>query len=247
MASPTAIFSGISSANFTANIGIFSWSIYDIANDNYLNDSTRALTIDTPNFSTGQNAGSAVNTNGELCGSGPFLQEQAGGPANTRNFGPWKYVGGGGSLATAPGRFGQLGCVKIDDYYTENANGTAGFDGLNFVQNFGDGLWQYDLQKPARTPGNVIVSSDLYSVIMPSAENMGGNNIETGRRVHWDVAVGSLNGLIMKLQAREIGRISVNYGGIIGSGWGDEQTATVWLSNGYGLMKEGSPAFALFN
>ncbi len=247
MASPTAIFSGISAGQFTANIGIYSWSVYDIANDNYLSDPNRALTIDTPNFSTGQNAGSAVNTNGELCGSGPTLQEAAGGPANTRNMGPWRYVGGGGSLATPPGRYGQLGCVKIDDYYIENSNGTAGFDGTNFVQNFSDGLWQYNLQKPALTPGNVIVSSDIYSVIMPSAENMGGSNTETGRRVHWDVSVGNLNGLIMKLQARDIGRITVNYGGIIGSGWGDEQTATVWLSNGYGLMKEGSPAFALFN
>lgn len=247
MASPTAIFSGISAGNFTANIGIYYWSVYDIANDNYLNDATRALTIDTPNYSTGQNGAQAVNTNGQLCGSGPFLQEQAGGPANTRDFGPWKYVGGGGNLSTPPGRYGQLGCVKIDDYYVENSNGTAGFDGTNFVQNFSDGLWQFNLLKPALTPGNVIVDQDLYSVIMPSAENMGGSIAETGRRVHWNVAVGALNGLIRKLQAREIGRISVNYGGVIGSGWGDEQTATVWLSNGYGLMNNGIPAFALFN
>tara|TARA_R100000951_G_C2596225_1_gene166730 strand:- start:124 stop:882 length:759 start_codon:yes stop_codon:yes gene_type:complete len=250
MAAPRAIFSGMNNnePNFTTNIGIKCWSVYSALMDTYVQDIARSLVINTPNATSGQGP-TPVATNGQLCGSGPALQEAGGGPANGRNFGPAKNVGNQQAFIDDPAYY-LLGQVNIDDYMTQGPDGQEGFAGNNFATAMGDGLYQYNMAgggSHALTPGNVISDPDLYNVIMPSYIRLGASLNETGRRIHYNVAVGSLNSLCLKLQSQTgFGRVSVNYGGLIGTGgsWNDELTATVWLSNGYGLLKNGDLAFA---
>jgi hypothetical protein len=250
MAAPRAIFSGLNKdeLNFTTNIGIKCWSVYSTLTDSYVQDIARSLVIDTPNATSGQ-AASAVATNGQLCGSGPALQEAAGGPANNRSQGPAKNIGNQQAFINDPAYY-LLGQVNVDDYMTQGPDGKAGFEANNFSSAIGDGLYQYDMTaggSQALTPGNVISDPDLYNVIIPSYIRLGASLNETGRRIHYNVAVGSLNSLCLKLQQQtSFGKISVLYGGLIGTGgsWNDELTATVWLSNGYGLLKNGGLAFA---
>lgn len=250
MAAPRAIFSGMNNnePNFTTNIGIKCWCVYSVLTDTYVQDVARSLVIDTPNATSGQGA-TAVATNGQLCGSGPALQEAGGGPANSRNFGPAKNLGNAQNFVNDPAYY-LLGQVNVDDYMTQGPDLREGFTGNNFATVMGDGLYQFDMAGAgahALTPGNVVSNDDIYNVIMPSDIRVGAATNETGRRVHYNVAVGSLNSLCLKLQGQtNFGRNSVNFGGLIGTGgsWNDELTATVWLSNGYGLMRNGNLEFA---
>jgi len=250
MAAPRAIFAGLNKnePNFTTNIGIKCWSVYSVLTDTYVQDIARSLVINTPNATTGQGA-SAVATNGQLCGSGPALQEAGGGPANSRIYGPAKNVGNAQNFVGDPAYY-LLGQVNIDDYMTQGPNGIAGFEANNFSDAMGDGLYQYDMTgggSQALTPGNVISDPDLYNVIIPSYLRLGAPTNETGRRVHYNVSVNSLNSLCLKLQSQtQFGRIQVGFGGLIGVGgsWNDELTASVWLSNGYGILKNGNLVFA---
>ena len=234
------IFAGITDDDLTPNQGAFLWSNWNISTNLYNATPSRHFTIDTPNFPT-TTAGTPINVDGQPCGSGPVFS------TNVRNSGNAKNVGGGANFQAGP-RHCVLGAVNYSDYAAARPEDPIA-DSNSLGNLFGGSIRDFAGQTLNKTPGDVIADSDLYNVIISAqggvgGVNSGGSDADSGVAVYYMVAVGSLNGLLGKLQARGLGRGPTVNGLQIGVGWGDEQSASVWLSNGYGLLKNNALAFA---
>lgn len=234
------IFAGITDDNLTPGQGAFLWSNFDIGAGQYTADN-RHFTIDTPNYP--QTIGTpSIATDGQYCGSMATL-----GAANNRNVGNAKNVGGGANFQGGK-RNCMLGAVNYGDYaIAQPENPISDPNSLGLL--VGGGIYDFAGQSLNKTPGDVIADSDLYNVIISAQGgvggiNSGGSDADSGVAIYYMVAVGSLNGLLIKLQARSLGKGATINGSVIQSGYGDEQSASIWLSNGYGLLKNNALAFA---
>ena len=233
------IFAGITDDNLTAGQGAFLWSNWDIASNQYTADS-RNFIIDTPNYPQ-TTAATPIPTDGQYCGSAPSLTSNIRGAGNAKN------VGGGANFQGGK-RCCMLGAVNYSDYAIARPEFPLA-DSSNFGLLVGGGIYDFAGQTLNKTPGDVIADPDLYNVIISAQGgvggiNSGGSDADSGVAIYYMVAVGSLTGLLEKLQARSIGRGIVLNGLRIISGMPDEQAASIWLSNGYGLLKNNALAFA---
>tara|TARA_R110000782_G_C14676811_1_gene399551 strand:+ start:40 stop:774 length:735 start_codon:yes stop_codon:yes gene_type:complete len=239
------IYSGLTNTPTAVN-GIHRFFQYETAANNYSTDSTH-LIIDTPNFPT--LVGNGYATNGNLCGSGLTQASEntaARGPAFAVNVS----VPGGASSWPASAPTFQMGGVDwptytaggktADDFATDIQEGAKQFDGLDGAPN------------QSIHPGNV--KDDNITVILPSQYYLGqkggasGLN-ENGRRIHYKVnrLSNNLAILLAKIWRGDIGKMTA---GSVGPGilasYTNEQAASVWLSNGYGLEYLGAPEYATY-
>ena len=238
-------FSGLADTDSqpSADNGVYAWCRYNAAEDNYTTDyPAYSLRINTPNFTNaGVIGGSQLLLNNQLCGSAAIQWASAAGPANnTRNSGPFKDVGGGGAFP-ATRNIAVLGVIDINKYEAEgNDYGTG-----DWTTTTGDVGYQFDTTSQSKLPGSVKQDPDTYNVIMPSTTVTQATPIgSTGRRLHWDVAVGELAPFVSKMRASGIGRVSNPFGGIPQASSDEELVAGWWLCQGYGLLLNGQLAFA---
>lgn len=242
------IFSGRkTSAVPQSGVGIYLFSNYIASADTYYTSGGQHFTINTPNY-TNLAGAQQIPTNGEFCGSGQFLTNQAvpGQGLAQRNTGPAKNVGGGAAFDAPPGQTNYtMGALNFTDWAGSGRNLSDG----TFSSENGEGYLQWDkLPNPTTTPnfpGMVAKDPDLYNVIIPSDSGAGQNTVNnTGRRVHYNTNAttpGNLNKLIVKLMGTGLGRLPSLYGGVIALGDSDEKSASIWLSQGYGLLRGGEP------
>lgn len=233
------IFAGITDADLTAGQGAFLWSNWDIAGNQYTADNKHFI-IDTPNYPQ-TTAGTPIPTDGQYCGSAPSLTSNIRGAGNAKN------VGGGANFQAVRTNC-MLGAVNYSDYASARPELPIS-DSNNLGLLVGGGIYDFAGQTLNKTPGDVIADPDLYNVIISAQGgvggiNSGGSDADSGVAIYYMVAVGSLNGLLLKLQDRSIGRGTVVNGLLIAPSMGDEQSASIWLSNGYGLLKNNALAFA---
>ena len=233
------IFAGITDDDLTPGQGAFLWSNWNIGGGQYTADN-RNFTIDTPNYPTTTGA-NPIATDGQYCGSAPSLTSNIRGAGNAKN------VGGGANFQGGK-RNCMLGAVNYEDYAIARPELPIS-DPNNLGLLVGGGIYDFAGQTLNKTPGDVIADSDLYNVIISAQGgvggiNSGGSDADSGVAVYYMVAVGSLNGLLLKLQDRSIGRGTVLNGLKVLPSMGDEESASVWLSNGYGLLKNNALAFA---
>lgn len=241
------IYSGLTNTPIAVN-GIHRFFQFETAASNYSTDSTH-LIIDTPNFPT--LVGNGYATNGNLCGSG-LTQAGENGQAGARGpaFGVNVSVPGGASSWPASAPTFQMGGV---DWPTYTAGGKTADD---FATDIQEGAKQFD--GISGTPNQSIHPGNLYTeninVILPSQYYLGqkggasGLN-ENGRRIHYEVSkLGTyLAILLAKIWAGNIGKMSsTSVGPGILASYTNEQAASVWLSNGYGLEFLGAPYFATY-
>lgn len=242
------IFSGLKTSTVPqSGVGIYLFSNYIASADTYYTSGGEHFIINTPNY-TNLAGGTAIPTNGEFCGSGQFLTNQAvpGQGLSQQNVGPAKNVGGGAAFDAPPGYTNfTMGALNFTTWANSGRNLSDG----TFSAENGDGYLQWDkLPNPSSVPnfpGMVAKDPDLYNVIIPSDAGAGQNNVNnTGRRVHYDTNAttpGNLNKLMVKLMGTGLGRLPSLYGGIISLGDSDEKSASIWLSQGYGLLRGGQP------
>lgn len=234
------IFAGITDDTLTPGQGAYLWSNFNISTNLYNADQTRHFIIDTPNYPTSP-SGTPINIDGQPCGSGPVFS------SNVRSSGNARNVGGGANFQA-----GKTNCMLGAVNYTEYANARPEqpiSDPNNLGLLVGGGIYDFAGQTLNKTPGDVIADSDLYNVIISAQGgvggiNSGGSDADSGVAIYYMVAVGSLNGLLLKLQNRDLGHGPITNGLLIGVGMGDEQSASLWLSNGYGLLRNNALAFA---
>lgn len=238
------IYSGLSTIDPSSIQGIHRFVQYSNITGLYKTDATH-LTIDTPNFPT--LPGNGFPTNGNPCGSG-LTQAQENirdhGPAHNLNF-----DGTAGTAWPASSPYFQMGGVNwatytaggksADDFSTDIGEGARQFDGIDGVPN------------ESIHPGNL--QRDNINVILPSQYWLGGSPgagvNQNGRRIHYEVNKQNtyLAILLAKIWAGRIGKMtSASVGSGILASYTNEQAASIWLSNGYGLEFLGAPYFATY-
>ena len=233
------IFSGlyVDGGNFQSGTGIGLWCNYNssAAGNAYTTSTDLSFVISTPNFTSNSSIGGGLALNGELCGSAP---QQIG--ANSQFAGPADGVGttpGGIGTTTFPngkGRFA-LGAVDLPEY--ESSGGTL--SSADWLDNFRNVGFRGNGRTLTRSEfaGLVIPSTDHYNVIVAANIDLGVllSSGDSGGRVHWDVAVGTLGQFFSKLLPK-IGKISGPGFGTINSTTPDELTAGIILVSGYGIL-----------
>jgi len=232
-----SIWSGLSQTGANSGVGIYKWSSWDNGPTSY-QTSPAHLVIDTPNVINLPSAPNPVPSNGELCGSGPGNA----GYATNITAGPAKNLGGGLSWPGSHPVY-ELGCVDVDAYVT--ATGDTSFGAWS--AQLGVGGYKWDVTTAEGAPGDVLVDSDTYIVVI-NAQLVTGESaaVNNASRVHYHCAVGNLGAFLadeINYNNSGIGRLVNLNGGIINNTYTDEQAAAVWLCTGYGLLLNGLPAF----
>ena len=131
---------------------------------------------------------------------------------------------------------------------------TAGKSANTFMADIGEGAQQFDgIGSPPNQsihPGNL--RQENINVILPSQYYLGQKTGVVGvgsnaRRIHYEVVPGGMGLLLSKIYNSAVGKMTAgSVGPGILAGYSDEQAASVWLSNGYGLEYLGSPYFCTY-
>lgn len=238
------IFSGLCNATspqFQTNVGIGLWCFYNDVDGVYQDFPEMMFQINTPNYADNSSlTGGALDLNGQKCGTAPIqyagVNNQMQGPAmNISNV--------GGNFPTGKGAYA-LGAVDMDVYegeYPDNPLSTSNWaTKFNSVGYRGDGSNTTN----SKSPGMVIKDPDTYNVIVGANTDLGVQSQNTGGRVHWDVGVGNLGQFVSKILGIKIGEVGGSAGGVILSSTPDELAAGCMLLAGYGILLNGSLAFA---
>tara|TARA_R110000751_G_scaffold11771_7_gene40958 strand:+ start:3103 stop:3831 length:729 start_codon:yes stop_codon:yes gene_type:complete len=233
------IYSGLTkdTGTFAPDIGIFWWCNFDSTTQNYNTDLQYSLVVDTPNYHTTSTISGTINIDGELCGSMPAQS------SNTKLQGPCWGVGAS-VFPTGKSKF-VLGCVSLDTYITEGQI----FEETEWGENSAGVGWPADGSdiRKSKMPGCVLPSSDHYNVIVPSNTQLGVAQSDTGRRVHWDVATGTLGQFVTKMLVQgqgKLGRIGGSGLGTLSPTMSDELSAGILLCAGYGVLYNDTLAFS---
>ena len=137
------IFSGRkTSAVPQSGVGIYLFSNYIASADTYYTSGGDHFIINTPNY-TNLAGAPQIPTNGELCGSGQFLTNQAvpGQGLAQRAVGPAKNVGGGAAFDAPPGQTNYtMGALNFTDWASSGRNLSDG----TFSNENGEGYLQWD-------------------------------------------------------------------------------------------------------
>ena len=228
------IFSGLylNSGTFESSKGIGLWCNYNSTSNLYTTDPLLSFVIDTPTY---PQIPGGINLDGELCGSAPITV------ANGQDFGP---ANGLPTFATFPlnkDRFA-LGAVDLPEYVSTGGTLSPTDWNDNFAQiGFrGNG----SNTTVSKLPGQVTPSTDFYNVIVAANEPLGVTTADSGGRVHWDVAVGTLGQFVSKILGVKIGRVPGPSLGTVNASTPDELAAGIMLISGYGILKNDALAFA---
>ena len=235
------MFSGLVALGKTPELdtGIGLFGSYNNEDDLYYVDSQHNFVIDTPNYASNSSIGGSVDIDGELCGSMPV---NVGGTSNTQNLGFAMDVGGdtGGGPVTFPSSSQCIWLGAVDPQAYALSGGD--FDSTDWANNFGDVGSQFNLAAASKKPGRPKQNADYYNFYTVSKSNLvaAGQN---GRRIHWDVAVGTLGEFSLKMRDT-IGRMGLNHFGLPTTSTSDELAAGCWLACGHGILLNGELAFA---
>lgn len=220
--------------------------VYQTSTDDY------SLIINTPTYTSTSGAGLGAGStqclmDDQPCGSAPQQAEDNGSTDNEMSRGAFAglggsvSVGGSGTTVTFPitRRIAGLYVINIDLYETQGKNYTT--DWTSTTGNIG---FQFNGAGQSKLPGSPVASADFYNVVIPSQNRITNTpNIETGRRLHWNVATGELGAFTRKLYEGGIGRTSILFGGQPSAATSDEAAAGWLLLHGYGLLKNNNLAF----
>tara|TARA_B110000240_G_scaffold159341_1_gene177717 strand:- start:752 stop:1480 length:729 start_codon:yes stop_codon:yes gene_type:complete len=232
------IFSGLytDGGTFQNGTGIGLWCNYDNAANDYTTNSLTSFVISTPNFPDNTSIGGGLTLNGELCGSAPIqytgVNSQFAGPAD--GVGTTPFPNGKSRFA--------LGAVDLPEY-TSNGGTLGPSDWDDYFRNVGF-RGNGSTLTVSKLPGQVIPSTDHYNVIVAANTDLGSTQGDSGGRVHWDVAVGTLGQFVSKMLGQKLGRVNGPSLGTVTSATPDELAAGIMLLSGYGILKNDALAFA---
>ena len=234
------IFSGlyIDGGIFQNGTGIGLWCNYDNTTDDYSVTSLLSNVIDTPNYSNNSSIGGGLLLNNELCGSAPI---QVSGQ-NNKDTGPAQGVADGqpgGNFPSGKTRFA-IGVVDLPEYVSVGGN----LSPTQWNEAFTDIGYRGDGSNSTRSklPGQVTPSADFYNVVVAANTMLGSTDNNSGGRIHWDVAIGTLGQFLLKIKPK-IGTISGPGFGTVTPSTPDELAAGLLLVSGYGILRNDTLAF----
>tara|TARA_R110000822_G_C15180204_1_gene480290 strand:- start:40 stop:837 length:798 start_codon:yes stop_codon:yes gene_type:complete len=262
MADTFAIFSGLYDLENDTPVtdsGINYFCTYNASSGEYFTTTGQHLTINIPSITSYTANGGliTIDVNGEPCGNVWEQLVAQGNNLNSRQNGPAKEIGDGGTFPLGGSGF-QLGVLNEDQYSSATQRimsyAVANYPPASptilpstFTSSLGGGGVQWDTTNSSLQPGHC-ATKELYSVVVPSTGQQPTTG-KQGRRIHFqcNTNTGVLADLLRRLQSTgQYGFTPTVAGGTISLSATNEEAAAKWLVHGYGIMNGTNLAFTTY-